>query len=425
MRYLKALQAGFAPGCICLALATHAETRQLPPTEISLPVRPGAGLNMLPPPEVTRLNPANFVVQGDRMEMFGRFDPDLLIVEIGNPAVRVDIIGRSQTPAADGTRSVLLQFPPDFVAPAGAPLRAHHGTNGSTATITNSQRVLPRPTVVGFRLLSAPAIDLSDHGTGTPTAMEVTLANYIPGIAKPMLRSPDCDDSPPPTRSFRGPEQEIPGATHRIVFEEHFGPSQSGKRCTLELHPYNFLSGAIPGRYATSFGTVQLPSIASYAIENTQELLDYTTPSGRKLQATASKGALPCQIASVGTAGTFPTGVVREGGDLTFQLRNGLLAEQCEFKTTPTLEVRSGWRISKVEWTFGETSLCNAQEFGFQNGSPVSLFGDDSAVYPVLFQAQCSPNSNDLPKNSHRYLARLSRVVLMGPAGQNWKDAFK
>jgi hypothetical protein len=424
MRHIFTRWMGLVGSIAGVSLAIHAETRQLPPPGIGLPERPGAGLNILPAPEVTRFHPADFIVQGDRMELFGRFDPVLLVVEIGEPAVRVDIVGRSQAPLPDGTQSVLLKFPQDF-ASTGAPLRAHHGTNGPTATLKASQRVLPRPTLVGFRTLNAPTIDLTDLGTGSATVIEVSLSNYVPGMAKPMLRSPDCEDGPASQRSFRGPKQEIPGQTHRIVFEEHFGAAHSGRRCTLELHPYSYLSGPIPGRYAMTVGQVQLPAVATYTIEDTQELLDHTSPSGRKLQASASRGPAPCQLASVGTAGTFSTGVVRDGGDLTFQLRNGALVEQCEFKTSPALEVRSGWRVKKVEWSFGETSLCGAQEFGFQGGSPVSYFGDDAALYPVLFQARCNPNSNDLPRNSHRYIARLTRVVLMGPAGQHWKEAFK
>jgi hypothetical protein len=388
-------------------------------------VRPGAGLTMRPAPEFTLVSPTGFVVQGDTMLLRGRFAPYELVVEIGTPATSLEITGRSLQPATDGTSWVAVRIPQNYVS-AGALLRARHGSNGAYGTINASQRVVARPTVTSFRVLGTPAIDLTDHGSGAATTVEVSLTGYVPGLEQPALRFPDCE--PETNRTFRRPTREIPGSPYRILFDKHFVREYSGRNCTAELHPYSFLVGTPPpSRYSVTVGRVQLPSVASYTIEDTEDLLDHTTPSGRKLQATASKGLAPCQLGSVGSAGTFSTGVVRSGGDLTFQLRNGLLIENCEFKTTPALEVRDGWRMERVDWSFSETSLCSGEEFALQQpgGALVSVFRNDDFLYPVAFQATCRTNSNDLPRNSHVYLARLARVVVLGPAGQRWQDAFK
>lgn len=386
--------------------------------------RPGAGITMRPAPEFTQVSPNGFVVQGDTMRLRGRFAPHELVVEIGIPATQLEITGRSSQPASDGTSWVVVRFPQNYVS-TGALLRARHGINGAYGTINASQRVVARPTVTAFRLLSPPVIDLTDYGSGSATTLEVSLQAYVPGLEQAKLRFPNCE--PSTNMAFRRPTREIAGNPHRIVFDEHFLREYSGRNCTAELHPYGFIGSSAPTRYAVTTGSVQLPQVATYTIEDTEDLLDHTTPSGKKLQATASKGIAPCQLGSVGSAGTFSTGVVRSGGDLTFQLRNGLLAEQCEFKTTPALEVRDGWRVENVEWSFSETSLCSGEEFARQQpgGALVSVFRNADFVYPVVFQATCNPNANDPPRNSHRYMARLARVVLLGPAGKRWQDGFR
>lgn len=400
---------------------------QTPPprTDLQMQPRPGAGLTLVPAPTVTRMQPDDFVVQGDTLRIVGQFVPHELVLEIDHPAVRIDIIGRSLAPAQDGTSWVIARFPPNYVSPpAGAPLRGHHGITGASATLRPTWRVVPKPTAT-LRILSAPAIELRANGSDYPTTLEVALENYVPGLKEPYLRYPDCE--PSTNRQFRPPERQTAGNPHRVLFEEHFGVEYAGRRCTVELHPYSFLGTTPPTRYSFVIGQVQLPAIDTYVIDNTAELLDHTTPSGKKLQAGGHNGPLPCQLASVGTAGSFSTGVVRSGGDLTFQLRNGLFTERCEFTTSPGLEMKRGWLVKKVNWSFDETSLCRAEEFAYQqpDGALVSVFRNDTFIYPIRFQATCNTNADDLPRNSHRYLARLTSVELLGPPGKTWKDAFK
>ena len=192
----------------------------------------------------------------------------------------------------------------------------------------------------------------------------------------------------------------------------------------MEIHPY---AEGVASPLAA--GEIRLPVLQTYTITHTWDLLSFTTPSGKKLSASASKGALPCELASVGTAGMFTTGVVNDNGDLSFQLRNGLVQEDCVFQTSTALVVKPDWFVKKVDWQITSDSICNAfnRETAIQarSGQTVTFFFDSTAIFQVKFEATCMPDERDRTKNGHLYKARLAGIELVGPPGQKWQDAFK
>ena len=279
---------------------------------------------------------------------------------------------------------------------------------------------LKQPRLVSFRVTQGPFLNfiLAD---GQRTVFEAELADFDPnvdGSDTPLLRSQDCGFA-------HHPIAEPGGNPYRVRWDRTFvGTDSSGRRCTLEINPYNGRTPPIPA------GEIRLPTIETYTISNTWDLLSFTTPSGKKLSASATKGPiLPCELASVGTAGTFATGVVKDGGDLSFQLRNGLVIETCTFEMRFGLEViRPEFFVNKVEWQFTSDSLCRAQrQVGIVPGTGAtdSAFFKNWAIFGARFEAECMFDERDRLKNSHLYKARLAKVEILGPSGRRWQDAFK
>jgi hypothetical protein len=285
-------------------------------------------------------------------------------------------------------------------------------------------KVVPGPKVprlVSFRIIDGPFLGF-EVMSARPTKIEAELADFDPKadtFFRPSLWAPGC------RAGGLFPSSEPGGNPYKVRWDfAFFGIENSGKRCPMEIHPYR--EGMAPPIAA---GEIQLPSLETYTITHTWDLLNFTTPSGKKLTASASKGPLPCELGSVGTAGTFSTGVVNDNGDLSFQLRNGLFQEDCRFETSTALVVKSGWFVKKVDWQFTSDSLCNAgnSQFGVQvsSGQTVTFFFDSTAVFQVRFDATCRPDESHREKNSHLYKARLVSIELVGPPGQKWQDAFK
>jgi hypothetical protein len=279
-----------------------------------------------------------------------------------------------------------------------------------------------QPSLVSFRVTDGPFLGF-EGSTARPTKIEAELANFDPKadtFFRPSLWAPGCY----PNGLF--PSSEPGGSPYKVKWDiGFFGIENSGKRCPMEIHPYR--EGMAPPIAA---GEIRLPSLETYTITHTWDLLNFTTPSGKKLSASASKGPLvPCELGSVGTAGTFSTGVVNDNGDLSFQLRNGLFQEDCRFETSTALVVKPGWFVKKVDWQFTSDSLCNAgnSQFGLQasSGQTVTFFFDSTAIFQVRFEATCRPDESHREKNSHLYKARLVSIELVGPPGQKWQDAFK
>jgi hypothetical protein len=278
-----------------------------------------------------------------------------------------------------------------------------------------------QPRLVSFRVTDGPFLGF-DVLSARPTKIEAELADFDPQADKmfrPSLWAPGCFPN------GLGPTSEPGGNPYKVKWDFPFnGIENSGKRCPMEIHPYR--EGMAPPIAA---GEIRLPSLETYTITHTWDLLNFTTSSGKRLQASASKGPLPCELGSVGTAGTFSTGVVNDNGDLSFQLRNGLLQEDCSFQTSTALVVKAGWFVKKVDWQITSDSHCNAfnRETATQasSGRTVTFFFDSTAVFQVKFDATCMPDERDRTKNSHLYKARLARIELVGPPGQKWQDAFK
>jgi len=278
-----------------------------------------------------------------------------------------------------------------------------------------------QPRLVSFRVTDGPYLGFG-RSADRPTKIEAELADFDPNAQKffrPALFARGCRDG------GLEPSSEPGGNPYKVRWDFTFsGAENSGKQCPMQIEPYG------PDGPSIAAATITLPRVQTYTIANTWDLLSFTTPSGKKLAASANKGGtIPCELASVGTAGTFSTGVVNDGGDLSFQLRNGLLREDCEFQTSTALVVRPEYFVAKVDWQFTEDPLCTAggQEFGIQtsSGQTVTFFSDDSSVFQVRFDATCMPNSKDLPRNSHLYKARLASIEILGPAGHKWQDAFR
>ncbi|HQQ77867.1 MAG TPA: hypothetical protein PLB01_10965 [Thermoanaerobaculia bacterium] len=366
-------------------------------------------------PTVSNWSPKEYVVQGDKIVFTG----DLVSSEFHARLGQVDlpIIAHGNCATASCDTFIHVRVPDTFSSP-GAPLVVWYGVNGPKKTLTPSFKVLKKPRVASFKITDGPHINLS-FTRGKDTKIEVELEDFdatAETFFRPSLWSPGC------RAGGLAPKSEPGGSPYRLKYDFSFFADASGKNCPMEIQPYGSRGPAL------SLPNVLVPSLETYTVSDTWDLLEFTTPSGKKLSATASKGGLPCQLLSVGTAGTFSTGVVKEGGDLTFQLRNGALDEACRFETSPALLVRDDWAVKSVDWDFTEDSLCAAvNKFATQvsSGSTVTFFNDESAVFAVKFEALCKPNGNDLPKNSHVFKARLSSVKVIGPAGKSWRDAFK
>ena len=386
-----------------------------PRPEITGPASRPPQLTMRGEPAVTSWSQKDYVVQGDKIVIVGDLVVNEFHAEIGQPGVALPVVAHG--PHFSGQGVYLHLRVPDSFSSAGAPLVVWYGVNGPKKTLTTSLKVLKKPRVVSFKVTDGPHIHTSFE-RGKDTKIEVELEDFDPSaetLFRPSLWSPGCRDGGAPPKSEPG------GSPYRLKYDFSFLAGASGKNCPMEIQPYR-------PPVAVSLPNVLVPSLETYTISDTWDLLDFTTPSGKKLAASASKNGIPCQLLSVGTAGTFSTGVVKEGGDLTFQLRNGALDEACRFETSPALLVRDDWAVKSVAWDFTEDSLCAAvNKFATQasSGSTVTFFSDESAVFAVKFEALCRPNGNDLPKNSHVFKARLSSVKVIGPAGKTWRDAFK
>lgn len=396
-----------------LGIATSAGGATLPSSSVTSPVAPTAPqLTLLGEPQVDSWSPQHYVVQGGEIVLRGSFKPSELRASIGNTPLSIAGFSPATLPAT----TVRLRVP-DTLVSSGEPLVVWYGANGPRRQLAAVLPVLARVQVAAFRVVEGPYVKFDHAGTRmTKVQVDVTGFNAtIDGSRRPALFSPGC------TTAGTAASSETPGTPYRLNFEIGFYADAAGRRCPLELRPYR------DGASAVTVGEVNVPAIATYTIANTADLLQYRSPSGKQLKATASKGIAPCQLASVGTAGSFATGVVVESGDLTFQLRNGLLREDCEFRTTPALVVRDDWQVKAARWEFTRDAICTARETATQHpsGSTVTFYNDGRALFPVQFDATCMPDPADPTRNSRLYRARLATVELVGPAGRRWQDAFE
>ncbi|MEZ5498851.1 MAG: hypothetical protein R3E77_05390 [Steroidobacteraceae bacterium] len=416
-----------------MLLAQGAPSTAVSPQVVGPTKQPAAasGLSARPPPVVESWMPGKFAIQGDRIRVFGTFVPRELSAWFAVSKVPLRVVGQSGwpdsgTPGHENVYWVDLQVPADYVT-SGESVVGRHGTTGRSAVMIDALKVLKRPRVKSWRIIGDPVVHiLSDYRGEPATRIEIDMLDFDPDLAREqfigrLLDFAACAGDEPE------PGYDVVVTPSRLTFDVTFRRPYAGRTCPIVLFPYGGRSSFPTRRASMNAGSVRLPALASYTIDNTSDLLRYTTASGKRLQAGASKGLVPCQLASIGSAGTFPTGVVLEGGDLTFQLRNGLLAEQCTFTTTPALEVRDGWLVADVVWQFTRSPVCGAQEYGQQQPSHqlVTSLSDERFLIPVTFDAWCRVNEADPARNGYLYEARLARVELVGPPGQTWQNAFK
>ncbi len=418
--------ATFFAGVAALAIhVVYAQTISIPQSP-GTPVTPNVGkdlvLNSNEQPNVTNWSPHDFAVVGDKLIFQGTLGATNFHASVGNPAVELPI--QSFSPAATPASSITVSIPAN--APIGAgPLVVWYGSNGTRKTLSTTFKVLKRPQVTALRVITTPRIAFI-AGQNRDVTIELDVADFDPSVVRgdflPSLWSSNCIPN-----GFsavgQGVQTMTPGTPYKMRFGYTFlGIELSGHHCSMQLKPY-FDAGSV----MVQAGEVVLPTYTANTITSTWDLTQLTTASGKKMSASSHNGPAPCELASVGKQGTFSTGVVNDGGALSFQLRNGLLQENCEFLTSTGLQVKDDWFVKTVDWQFTRDSNCTATEFGTQlpSGQTVSFFGDSQSIFAVRFQATCVPEPADLTNNRHLYKARLASVVLIGPAGQDWHNAFK
>lgn len=363
-------------------------------------------------PEVTDWSPKNYVIQGELVTLRGSsLKPHDLKVEIfTKPPVRLTV-------DSSGPGFVNVRVPANF-STAGQPVhnlvvwyeRSGTGLVGPKKVLSPPVTVLKRPRVASFRVTEGPHLKYESDQDLPRTSIEVELADfnaYADSSYRPRLFVSGCQERGHP------PTSEPGGNPWKLKYDLSFtGIDLSGKRCVMEVRPYGVDGPRLAGGEST------LPRLSIYRIESTWDLLDAMNSSGKKLlSAIASRGGVPCQAVSVGTAGNFATGVVKHEGDFTFQLRNGAVREDCIFETSPSLTVRRDWYVKSATWKFVTDSLCD------DHGHGTSY--DHTTIPKVRFEAHCKPDLDHLPKNSHLYRAQLDRIELVGPAGKTWQEGFK
>ncbi len=317
---------------------------------------------------------------------------------------------------------------PATAVTTGSPLIVRY-QGGQLTTLESNYRVFPRPTVTGMRILEGPWI-------GVPSRIELTISNFQGLEGQPVnLKSSECW-----TLGTRGPKFPSRGGTANVVFPVTFRPggdvaslpgsttterlvALSNKTCPLELSMSQPVSVSLP-----TGKTVKLPRVWTKTISKTWDLTTHTTPSGKKFRADATIPLGICGPLSVGTAGSFPVGIVKYNNDVSFQLRNGLINSSCRFETKPRLKLRPGWVLTDVDWKIEKDTYCypGIIHTEFNPGQ----WGYDPPLNPkyldrIRVEATCVVASNDRANNKHLFRGTLREVTLVGPYGQPWTMAFE
>ena len=355
--------------------------------------------------EGLNLRPADFIAQ------LGQSRPTLLPIQ-----------GRGST-----SRKITVVVPASAVT-NGSPLIVRY-KGGQSKTLESNYRVYRRPTITGMRVLEGPYI-------GVPSRIQLTISNYQGLEGQPVtLKSSQCW-----TLGTTGPKLPSRGRTGTVTFPITFSPrgnvaslpgstttqrllALSRKRCPLELSLSRPISASIP-----TGKSVVLPRVWARTISKTWDLTTHTTPSGKKFKGTATSPLGICGPVSVGTAGTFPVGVVKHNHDLSFQLRNGLVNSSCRFQTTPRLKLKPGWVLTNVDWKFEKDTFCHPGTIHTEF-SP-GRWGFEPPLNPkyldrIKINATCVVDSKNRAKNSHVFRGTLRAVTLVGPYGQPWTMAFE
>ena len=404
--------------------ATFAQTLTLPPVQAQQSPSAatlGKGLVVSTDiPDVTQWYPQRYAVAGDKLVFYGTLGAANFHASAGTPAVELPV--QSFAPGATPATSITVSIPANIPSGTG-PLTVWYGSNGTKKTLSTTFKVLKQPHVTALVLLSPAQIAFSTDGNHA-THIEVDLTDFDatadPAGSRPSLWTTNCNPNSTPSGLMT--QSETAGSPYKVKFDyTFFGIEQSGRHCSMQIQPY------FQADLKIQAGEVVMPVYATYNIANTWDLTQFTTASGKKMSASGHNGPLPCELGSAGKQGAIATGVVNDGGDLSFQLRNGLFQENCEFLTASELTVKDDWFVKSVDWQFTRDANCGAMEFATQipSGQTVTFFSDTRSIFAIRFDATCMPDAADLTNNRHLYKAKLGSVVLNGPAGQDWHNAFK
>lgn len=395
-------------------------TEDDPATRSRPPLRPQTTIEQHrqpAPPQISRVIPNDRVVAGGTIQFQGhnlRVEDFSARIEKSR-GVPLPVVSSSST-------SITVRVPEAAVTEASA-LTYRFGS-GQPVTIASSYRVFPRPRFSNPVMRVGPRI-------GLPTEMDITVSNYA-GLENTVFAI-GCADWSFGAGGYRLPAS---GSTGIVRIKATFdmqqqggtpGPTDrwlqmSGRTCemTARFDRENFGGPAVPTGIS-----IQFPTVARYVIENTWDLHNYKSPSGGMFRGRAdARGNVGgCGPVSVGTAGTFPIGVVNHNNDLSFKVRNGVTENTCDFSAGPGLRVKPGWVITEVEWSHrvpmeGSTSVCHPSQgiYNFRH-NPEHLEQEE-------FWVRCYVH-DPITRNQHEFRRILERVVLIGPPGQTWQAAFR
>lgn len=391
-----------------------AATRALPTIATRPTTRPQP---LSPAPEITSFSPRTEIIAGGSITLYGRnLRPSDLVARLGAlRPVTLKILRSTST-------AIRVLVPESAVTRGGALTVQYPGSQ--VATLSENFRVHPRPKFSNLVFHQGP-------GIGAATEMEISIANFSGLEGSKLTWWSNCwsngrGDSHMPAN---GGTPKIRLSVRLGLNDPALGPTEeltalSGRRCSLDVS-----IGHMRERVATGL-SFQLPAVARYTIENTWELQGYSTPSGKNFKASVSGLPGACGPLSLGTAGSYPIGVVSFENDISFQLRNGLINLSCEFTTSPRLRVKDGWQITEVDWvtTSSPDYRCRA-DIEYVEFAP-GLWGYRPPLNPEYLDriktvAACIVDTQDRARNSHLFRAVLRKIVLVGPPGQSWRAAFR
>lgn len=435
-RHCTLLSAVMFPIFVFLALSTNAAAQDVP-EDVDQDVdsgqetrsdtratRPSRTRRVLVP-NITSVSPADKIIAGETIRLRGSNlrAADFRAVLDGRRPVSLPVV-RSTTSYID------VRVPADAVT-RGSPLAVSYGS-GRKRVVKESYRVFPRPKFTNIKVLDGPWV-------GAETQIQMTVSNFAGlegsnivyssrscwtngrnGQRLPRRNRATTIRFPITFKRSRGRES----ATDRLL-------AVSGRKCGIDA------SIRAAGNTRISTGqSVQLPRVAKVSISNTWDLQNFSTPSGKKFQARVSGAPGACGPLSVGSAGSFPTGVVKNGSDISFQLRNGLVNAECTFTTTPRLQTRKGWVITEVDWSIRRDRFCypsrteKEQRPGSWTHNEALNPDYGPALNPgfldrVRVVATCVSDRSDIARNDHLFRANLNRITLVGPPRQPWQMAFR
>jgi len=384
---------------------------------------------LVPEPTIRTFSPKDKVLAGETIRIIGQnLRPQDFIAQLGqSPATPLPV-------KRGGNSSIIEVRVPRHAGTAVKPFMVRH-KSGRWKTLKADYQVIARPQVTSVQVLEGPWI-------GVPSSIQVTLAN----LPVPLRNSHVALGSSACWTQGGGTTLPASGSTATLVFPITFRPSGSlaqipgdtptarlaalsGKSCLLELllrPPGHLMSW---GKMSTG-SSVTLPQVSVHTILQTWDLVDFTTPSGKKFGASANPPVV-CSPLSVGKSGSFPIGVVKYNKDLSFQIRNAALPISCSYKTFPQMEVKQGWIITEVEWNFSGNEICHlgGAMIPHFEWSPGHWGAGDShnttELFPIKVDGACDVDGSHRLNNKHVFRAILKKITLIGPPQQTWQSAFK